>query len=233
MEHLLAHRSGIGDYIDEKSWRPSDFVLRSPVHRLAETTNFLTEVDGFAQVFPPGTRFEYNKAAFVVLALLAERATGSRFRDLVAERVCAPAGMTETAYLRSDELPANVASGYLAATGDRTNVLHLPVRGSGDGGAYTTVSDVHRLWGALTGGAVLNPARLAAAWQPRSVAADGPAGYGLGFWLDPAGVRLEGYDAGVSFRTVHQPVSRTTYTVIGNWSDAAWPVVDLLERLLS
>jgi hypothetical protein len=37
--------------------------------------------------------------------------------------------------LRSDELPARAALGYLSLDGvSRTNVFHLPVRGSGDGG---------------------------------------------------------------------------------------------------
>jgi len=36
---------------------------------------------------------------------------------------------------------------------------------------------------------------------------------------------IEGYDAGVSFRSMHDPASDTTCTVIANWSDGAWPVV--------
>lgn len=58
--------------------------------------------------------------------------------------------------------------------------------------------------------------------------------YGLGFWLHPTGgtVRLEGYDAGVSFRSLHDPSTDTTCTVIANWTDGAWPVVHTLaERL--
>ena len=39
--------------------------------------------------------------------------------------------------------------------------------------------------------------------------------YGLGFWLHATGdvVMLEGYDAGVSFRTVHDPRRGVTRTV--------------------
>ena len=52
------------------------------------------------------------------------------------------AGLLGTAYLRSDELPADAALGYLHAAdhedGLRTNVLHLPVVGGGDGGIFTT-----------------------------------------------------------------------------------------------
>jgi CubicO group peptidase (beta-lactamase class C family) len=41
---------------------------------------------------PPGEVFRYNNGAFVVLALPAERAAGTGFHELVADRVCVPAG---------------------------------------------------------------------------------------------------------------------------------------------
>jgi hypothetical protein len=138
--------------------------------------------------------------------------------------------MIDTAYLRSDALPVRTALGYLDAEGHRSNVLHLPVRGSGDGGAYTTVADVHRLWLALRAGAVVDPAALAIAWRPRSEVPVEDTRYGLGFWLHASGpgVFLEGYDAGVSFRTVFDPESDTTHTVLANWSNGAWPLARAL-----
>ena len=39
----------------------------------------------------------------------------------------------------------------------RTNVFHLPVLGTGDGGIYTTGADVHRFWTALFAGAIVSP----------------------------------------------------------------------------
>ena len=169
VEHLLAHRSGIGDYLDESGgYQIDDYVLAVPVHTLVDSSDYLPVLDGHPQSSHPGERFAYNNAGFVVLAILAERAAGTAFVDLVQQRVCGPAKLTDTAYLRSDELPERTALGYLGADGDRSNVLHLPVRGSGDGGAYTTVADVHRLWAALRDGAILDPAALTAAWQPRS-----------------------------------------------------------------
>jgi hypothetical protein len=58
--------------------------------------------------------------------------------------------------------------------------------------------------------------------------------YGLGFHLHATGdsVWLEGYDAGVSFASRHQPSTAITYTVIANWSDGAWPMVRLLNERL-
>lgn len=233
IEHLLAHRSGIGDYLDEDAAGPiTDYVLPVSVHLLDTTEAFVPVLDGFPQVFPPGERFAYNNGGFVLLAVLAERAAGVPFTELVRARVCEPAGMERTAYLRSDELPADAALGYLEATGPRTNVFHLPVVGSGDGGAYTTLEDIHRLWAAVVDGRIVPPSLFAEMTRPWSDAPLNDARYGLGFWLDEEGpgVFLEGYDAGVSFRSHHDPVAATTWTVVSNWSDGAWPVVKAVTR---
>jgi CubicO group peptidase (beta-lactamase class C family) len=235
VEHLLAHRSGIGDYLDEtKIHDINDYVLNVPVHTLVDSEDYLAVLGGHPQQFPPGERFAYNNGGFIVLALLAERATGTPFADLVARRVCDPAGMADTAFLRSDLLPERTALGYLDAQGDRSNVLHLPARGSGDGGIYATVADIHRLWRALADGTILEPALLAEAWRPRSDVPEEGQRYGLGFWLHAQGpgVALEGYDAGVSFRTVHDPATEITHTVIANWSNGAWPLTKALDQAL-
>lgn len=87
---------------------------------LVTTTDYLAVLDGHPQSFAPDERFAYN-GGFVVLALLAERAAGIPFVDLVRERVTSPAGMGDTDYLRSDEHPARTALGYLDDAGPSTN----------------------------------------------------------------------------------------------------------------
>jgi CubicO group peptidase (beta-lactamase class C family) len=234
VEDLLSHRSGIGDYLDEEAGGEiSDHVLAVPVHALATTESYLAVLDGHPTAFPPGERFAYNNGGYVVLALLAERASGVPFHELVERTVCAPAEMTDTAYLRSDELPGDAALGYLDE-GPRTNVLHLPVRGGGDGGAYTTAADVARFWRALFAGTIVPPARVSEMVRPRSDEPVEQRRYGMGFWIrgDRDVVYLEGYDAGVSFRSVHDPARSLTHTVIANTSEGAWEVTDIVGSLV-
>ena len=127
VEHLLAHRSGIGDYLDEDADRDiDDYMMSVPVHELATTEQYLAALDGHPTKFAPDERFSYCNGGFVVLALVAERASGVPFHDLVSQRVCGPAGMSDTEFLRSDELPGRTALGYLGAGhAARTNVLPL------------------------------------------------------------------------------------------------------------
>lgn len=233
LEHLLAHRSGIGDYLDEDEIADiTDYVMPVPVHELATTEQYLAVLGGHETVFPADERFSYCNGAFVVLALIAERVSGVEFQELVRAVVCEPAGMVDTSFPRSDELPGRAAVNYLWKDGPRSNVLHLPVRGTGDGGAYTTAADMSAFWTSLYAGQIIPIERVVQLTRPRSDWPEESKRYGLGFHLHRTGdaVWLEGYDAGVSFLSRHHPSSNLTWTVISNWSDGAWPLVTLLDE---
>jgi CubicO group peptidase (beta-lactamase class C family) len=239
IEQLLSHRSGIGDYLDESlvvDWNAH--LLGVPVHSLSSAEEFLPILEGHPMKFEPGARFDYNNGAFVVLALVAERITGRSLHDLVHEHVCRAAGMQHTAYLRSDELPGRAAQGYLDDTGLRTNVLHLPVRGNGDGGAYTTVDDMRAFWHALFDGSIVAPPTVAEMTRPRPGEGASSLRYGLGFWVHPLSgwVSVHGFDPGVGMVAAHDPRGGGCYTVLCNQSRGAWPtgqrVAAAIESLL-
>jgi CubicO group peptidase (beta-lactamase class C family) len=235
VEQLLSHRSGIGDYLDEEEDHElTEYLMPVPVHELATTEQYLAVLDGHPTKFGPGERFSYCNGGYVVLALIAERVSGIPFHDLVRERVSGPAGMRDTEFLRSDELPGRTALGYVEIEGAwRTNVFHLPVRGSGDGGIYSTVEDIGALWRALFGRRIVSGDWVREMTRPRSDA-PGTSRYGLGFWLHESTdvVMLVGSDAGVSFRTVHDPRRTVTHTVISNTTGGAWPVGRHLDERL-
>lgn len=215
VEHLLTHTSGIGDYCDEEADPP-------PTPGLATSPDYLAALEGFPQVSPPGTEFRYNNGAFVVLALIAERIAGIPFADLVRTRVTEPAGMTDTAFLRSDALPARTATGYLED--GRTNVFSLPVVGHGDGGIYSTAPDFRKFWPALSEGRI-----VPRDWVSRMLGGDR---YGLGFRLPGPGLaRLEGGDHGVTFRSTHRPSSGLTATLISNDHRGGGPLLRQLDEV--
>jgi len=239
VEQLLAHRSGIGDYLDEDDGGldVNDYLLPVPMQELADPEQYLAVLDGFPAKFPPGEQFSYCNGGYVVLALIAERASGVPYHDLVRARVCEPAGMRDTEFLRSDELPDRTATGYVPA-GDgrwRSNVFHLPVRGVGDGGAYTTVADMSTFWRALFAGKIVPARWVAEMVRPHNDVPGEPMRCGLGFFLHESRdqVMLIGQDAGVSFMSVHDPAPGLTYTVISNTADGAWPVLRHLRERFS
>lgn len=238
VEHLLAHRSGIGDYLDEDDGLDLNaYLMPVPVHELASTQDYVRVLDGHPPKFAPGAGFSYCNAGYVVLAVVLERVTGTPFHEVLRRRVCEPAGMADTAFLRSDQLPGCAAVGYVNVDGARrSNVFHLPVLGSGDGGIYSTAADVHLFWSALLGGRIIRSDLVESMLRRRSdlPTAEG-VGYGLGFWLgeDDRILTLEGYDAGVSYRSQHHRTIDLTWTVIANTTDGAWPVAQAIHDTLT
>lgn len=227
IEHLLAHRSGIGEYLDDDA-DTAEYLLPGAMSGLVDPEDYLSVLAGHETQFPAGTAFAYCNGGFVVLAILVQRASGVPFHDLVRTRVIEPAGLAATAYLRSDELPTDAALGYVKV-GDvwRTNVHHLPVIGGGDGGIFTTAADLVTFWDALLAGRIVPSALVEEMLRERSddEATDGDGGYGLGFWLpNPGEVMLVGQDAGSSFVSRRTIATGRTVSVLATTADAAWGV---------
>ncbi|HUQ54108.1 serine hydrolase domain-containing protein [Lentzea sp.] len=220
VEHLLTHTSGIGDYLDEEADLDVNDHLIGAAHVLTTTEAFLPLLDGHPSKFGAGERFGYCNGGYVVLALLAERAAGQGYHDLVRDRVLKPFGLTRTDFLRSDELPADAAVGYLDGL-DRSNVFHLPVLATGDGGIHSTAGDMAKFWRALFASDLADVVT-----RPRHHVPEESLRYGLGFWLHETTdiVVLAGYDAGASFKSTHDPHTGTTITVLSNTSPGAWPI---------
>ena len=237
IEHLLAHRSGIGDYLDEELHPDvAEYVMPVPVHELASAEDYLAVLDGHEAAFAPGTQFAYNNGAYVVLAILAERAGGVPYHDLLAERVFRRAGMDETDFPRSDELAGAVAQGYIEVDGRvRSNV-------AASAGAR------RRRWRR-----VLDRRRHARRSGPRCSTAASWRSSGSPRWSGHAAPCPSRADAtgsasgsmrratsssskapmpGSRARSVHDPATGVTYTVISNSSDGAWPILELLADRL-
>ena len=130
IEHLLAHRSGIGDYLDEAELTDiDDYAMPVPVQDLSGTERYLPILDGHPQVFTPGERFSYNNSGFVVLALVAERGLRSALRI--------PGGRARLHPSRDDEHRLPAFGSTAARCGDRLPLPrtpadeHLPSAGDG------------------------------------------------------------------------------------------------------
>ncbi|GMA32854.1 serine hydrolase domain-containing protein [Litorihabitans aurantiacus] len=225
IEHLLAHRAGIGDYLDDDA-DTAEYLLPGAMSGYVDPEDYLEVLGGHAQEFAPGTDFAYCNGGYVLLAILAQRASGTPFHELVRTRVIEPAGLTGTAYLRSDALPANAAVGYVEVDGEwRTNVHHLPVVGGGDGGIWTTAADLVTFWDALLAGRIVPRELVEEMLRERTAETDDELAYGLGFYLpEPGVVQLIGQDAGASFSSRHTIATARTASVLTTTADAAWDV---------
>ena len=125
-------------------------------------------------VFPPGTRFFYSNANYVLLGQIVEEVTGRPLERVVLDRIFRPLDLDDTSYGTAaigspDEVPW---LGYPVVT--------FPVRGNA--GIVSTVDDVATFFAALLGGKLLRPDLMA----DMTHTIEGEEGYrvGLGIFRD-------------------------------------------------
>jgi CubicO group peptidase (beta-lactamase class C family) len=168
VHHLLCHTSGIADYYEEDEESPAytgDYGAlwtSRPSYALTRPAHFLPLFRDLAPHRPPGERFQYSNAGYVLLGLVVEELTGRPYTEAVQERVFDRAGMTSSGFFRLDEAVPDVAVGC-SRDGPgrpwRTNVYSIPVIGGADGGAMCTARDLDRFLRAYDDGTLLGPLR--------------------------------------------------------------------------
>jgi CubicO group peptidase (beta-lactamase class C family) len=234
----LTHTSGIYDYFDEESEQDFDnFFVSIPWYRLETPSDYWPLFDGQAAKFEPGERFSYSNGGYVFLGMLIEKISGQLFRDFMQQQVFRVAHMSQTGFYALNNLPANTALGYLE---DRqtTNIYNLPIRGGGDGGLFTTATDLHFFWQHLFSNRILSP-ELTAVFLQTHERFDDQTGYGCGLYkrLDDSLFSIVGGDAGVGFDSRYFVHQKITISILSNTTsgeeDLRRVVVDFFENELS
>lgn len=140
---LVTMTSGLGDFFNSKFQAADKGKIRS----LGDYVPLFVDEP---LLFEPGTKNSYSNAGYLVLGLVVEKLSGKSYYDYVRENIFVPAGMSKSGWFAIDELPANTATGYTAASGKHTpNTSSLPARGSSAGGGYSTAGDMLKLSAAL------------------------------------------------------------------------------------
>jgi len=236
LHHVLSHTSGLANYHDDDDSTLASFAAnwdRIPTYRIRRPADMLPLFADLPAVSPPGERYAYNDAGFILAGLAIEAATGQAFAAVVADEVFEPAGMVDTAIEALDHDPARLATGYVtdetAPNGWKSNVFSVTAVGMPDGGMITTATDLARFIDALVGGRLLSPARLTAMTTrhgpPSAVEA---YGYGCKLVVEDGRVTIIGHggsDPGVSANVVHHLEAATTIVAICNQDRGSWAAV--------
>jgi CubicO group peptidase (beta-lactamase class C family) len=154
IEQLISMKSGMGDFFGEK-------FDNTPKDRIRTMNDYLQLFVNDSLLFEPGTQRRYSNAGYVVLGLIVERLSGQDCYAYMRDHIFKPAGMNSSGWFPSDDITANLATGYTHPEGDdkawTSNIHTLPGRGSSAGGGYSTLDDLYSLIHALLGGKLLNP----------------------------------------------------------------------------
>jgi CubicO group peptidase (beta-lactamase class C family) len=215
LQHLLTHTAGLLDFED----------LIPP-----DTAAQLRDRDVLDLVWPhtggyhaPGAAFRYSNTGYCLLALIVEKVADSPFAAVLRDRIFAPLEMTDTVAYEAgvSEVPRR-AYGYSrdGQTWARTD-QSLTSATLGDGGIYSSVSDLARWDAALAIGRLLPEPLLARMFSPHAATPDGAA-YGFGWYLREGRVAYHTGET-VGFRTaiVRRLDARLAAIVFTNRSEAA------------
>ena len=229
IHHLLTHTSGVYDYYDEELVEDVDnFQLDIPCFELKGLKDYIPLFRDGRMKFNPGERFSYSNGGFILLGIVIEEISGTPYIDFIQENIFDLCGMSDSGFFAMDRLPERTAFGFIdEETGWRTNIFILPIVGSSDAGAFTTVKDMDKLWTAFFKEKILSK-RLTKLFLEKAVKDKDNRFYGHGVWIyheegvDPVHY-LIGWDAGVSFKSTY-PARDTIITVISNTSTGAWAI---------
>lgn len=137
-----------------------------------------------------------------------------------------------------NRLPQNTATGHITEKdGWRTNIFNLPIVGGGDGGLFTTIEDLYKLWDGLGDGKLITTSLLEEFFSSKvQTQPESDSYYGYGVWIyDAVGIPKEEYimgaDAGISFKSAIVREKDLIYTVISNTGEGAWPVLKAIVGL--
>ena len=235
VRQLLNHTSGIPDYFDESVMDEyEELWIDYPNYKIRTSADLIPLFIDKPMMYKPGEKFQYNNTGFVVLGLIIESLTGKPFDKYLEEEVFQPLGMTNTGYYELDRLPAKCANAYIydESRGDyRTNIFSVDVKGTGAGGAFTTIPDVEKFWKGLLSYQILSEKSVKEMMNPQ---VDEKC-YGYGFWLDKKEdgfiVHFEGCDPGVSFYSACDREKDLMITLVSNFGDNVWEMYEKIEAL--
>jgi len=191
IRHLLNHTSGLPDYqkIMDEHWDKS---------KVANNEDIITYLIKHHPLksFEPGERYEYSNTGYVLLASIAEKASGNDFIEFCRKRIFTPLKMSSTdirtleekaaitnfalghiyvkekqRYIRADSFPS---SNYTIWLGNR----------KGPGRISSTASDLLKWDRALYTEKLVKKETLREAFAPAKLNSDSISNYGFGWDIE-------------------------------------------------
>ncbi len=240
VEELLTHKSGIPDYFDESIMEEYEELWRDyPNYKIRTSSDLLPLFINKPMMYPRGEKFQYNNTGFVVLGLIIEGITKEPFDKYLKDNIFKIVGMNNTGYYELDRLPANCANNYIfdEVRGEYyTNIFSVDVKGTGAGGAFTTIEDIELFWKALLSYKLLSNNMTKKMLMVQSTCEDDD-NYGYGIWLDKDYTDnclpyFTGSDPGVSFISMYNLRENINITIVSNFGDNVWKIAREIRKEL-
>ena len=148
INHMIHHYSGLGDYEymdypgrfknavgEEFRWGNEDYLTNKEFHDLIKTLPLIRK---------PEKKFHYSNTGYVLLALVAENASGMSLREFAEKEIFKPLGMNNSFFNDDVNLPFKNRADAYTPIDDKSDKYKINVTNLswvGDGGVYTSLND--------------------------------------------------------------------------------------------
>ena len=227
IRHLLTHTSGLPDYQDimDKHWDKT---------KVAGNPDIIAYINRYAPpaLFKPNTKYEYSNTGYILLASIAEKASGQDFITLCRDWIFKPLKMQDTD-IRTLEAKAkvkNFAAGHLQDSSNQyvnANTFHASDytvwlgNRKGSGRISSTAKDLLKWDKALYTTQLVSEATLKEAYTPATLSNGTNTNYGFGWDIetDKQGntiVQHTGDNPGYSTIIIRHLRQRKTIIILNN-----------------
>jgi CubicO group peptidase (beta-lactamase class C family) len=221
LEHLLTHASGLPGYTSHPGFIDS-------IQHAYSLEEIIRHFGCEPPRFTPGTDFLYSNTGYTLLALVAEKASGKSFRQLLHEKITVPLALDHTSL---DGRESSLAKGYLYGVDEPTYAVTNVM---GAGAITSTAADLLR-WSDNQ-----STPGLDVQFIPRTYYQDWGVYYGYGWMIDRYQFRVSkhhtvllhpGTDFGFKTMLAHQPDRGNTVILLNNTGE--FPLFDITDLILN
>lgn len=180
LRQLLNHTAGISDFVHDP--QPGFFA------RKVDTATLIAEIQKRTPSFPPGTRFAYSNAGYILLGAVIEKVTGKPWQDALRTSLLDPLNLKETGYGDNAKIVPRRVAGYTTDNADHRveNASYINASVPASAGALiSTADDLLRWMRALAQGKVVGRdgfEQMTAAVANVAGASTHPYGFGMYIW---------------------------------------------------
>jgi CubicO group peptidase (beta-lactamase class C family) len=207
IRQLLTHTSGIPDF-------EANFDLR----RDYTNDELVRHAFTLALDFEPGARFSYSNTGYMLLGIIAEKASGKPYLQIIDAKIFKPLGMETARGISDADIVPHRASGYHIVAGELKNQdwVSPTMNSTADGSLYLSLKDMIGWSRGIDKNAVLSAAGWKQVHTPATLNSGKSYPYGFAWAIGEAGGKPRYHHGGAwqGFRTYYSRYLRDDLAII-------------------
>jgi len=231
---LLSHSAGLSDQVFSGYNQDEQIPTLVPILQGEKPANSVPP--WYPPARPLAARAQYSESGYVYVQEALERLTGTRFADLIREKVFGPLGLTDSTLdeTLTDEMRTKAASGHLREGQPVMGLWHVYPESAAKG-LWTTPSDFALFLCDLLDSASGGPGKLLSPIWARTMLSPQVENYGFGFLVEGSGddvvFTLRTKTLGYACTMVLYPAKSQGAVIMTNSDNGALIIQEILAAL--